>query len=130
MAANIPEGARHLIDDPNFATLATIDPDGRPQLSVVWAKRDGDDILVSTTKARHKAANLARDPRATYLVYATGKPYTYLEVRGHVTVTDDTGRELVEELAHKYIGRPYPNDGPDAVRLVIRITPDKVVFNG
>ncbi|MGN6598649.1 MAG: PPOX class F420-dependent oxidoreductase, partial [Actinomycetes bacterium] len=115
---------------PNYATVATIQPDGQPQLTVVWVKRDGDDILFSTTTNRRKYDNLTRDPRASILIYAQDHPYSYLEVRGTVTTTEEGGRELIDELARKYMGaeRYTMDDGTDNVRVVVRISPDKVVF--
>ena len=86
--------ARALFDGPHHVTVATIDQDGRPQLSVVWAKTDGDDVLFSTIKGRRKYANLTRDPRASALVFAAEDPYAYAEVRGSVTIVDDPAAEL------------------------------------
>ncbi|MGN6088435.1 MAG: PPOX class F420-dependent oxidoreductase [Actinomycetes bacterium] len=130
MAQSLPDGARALVDAPNYATVATIQPDGQPQLTVVWVKRDGDDILFSTTTNRRKYDNLTRDPRASILIYAQDNPYSYLEVRGTVTTTEEGGRELIDELARKYMGaeRYTMDDGTDNVRVVVRISPDKVVF--
>lgn len=131
MAADVtlPEAAKAWIDAHEFATIATVMPDGRPQLSVVWIARDGDDLLVSTVKGRRKHLNLERDPRATVLVYPKDSPYTYLEVRGTATMTEEGGRELIDRLNEAYTGtgRYVGDDGTDNVRVVVRITPDKVV---
>ena len=128
----LPQLARELLDAPEFATVATLEPDGRPQLSVVWATRDGDDVLFSTVMGRRKHTNLMRDPRATLLVYPADRPYQYVEVRGSVTMTTDGGRELIDELARQYRGwERYPaDDGTDNVRVVVRITPERVVMRG
>jgi len=125
--AALPEAARELFDGPNFVTVATIDPDGKPQLSIVWAKRDGDDVLFSTIKGRRKYSNLARDGRASALVYPAGDPYSYAEVRGAVTLTDDPSAELINELALKYTGQPF-GDRPHEQRVIVRIIPDRVVM--
>ena len=132
MAAALPEAARGWIDSHEFATIATILPDGRPQLSVVWIDRDGDDLLVSTVKGRRKHLNLERDPRATVLVYPRNSPYEYVEVRGTVSMTEEGGRELIDRLNQAYngTGRYVGDDGTDNVRVVVRITPDKVVLRG
>lgn len=129
MSTFIPESAKAILDDPEFATLATINPDGQPQLSVVWVARDGDDLLLSTVKGRRKHLNLVRDPRATVLVYPKGNPYTYLEVRGVVTMTEEGGRELIDRLAKEYTGadRYAYDDDTDNVRVVVRLTPTRVV---
>ncbi len=127
----IPEVARKWFDDRLFVTLATVEPDGRPHLSVLWTKLDGDDVLMSTVKGRRKHQNLERDPRATVLATDPGNPYSYLEVRGTVEMTEEGGRELIDSFAETYRGeRPYPFDGPDDVRVVLRLRPEKVVFHG
>ena len=129
MSVSLPQQAKTWIDEHEFATIATIQPDGQPQLSVVWVSYDGDDLLVSTVKGRRKHLNLERDPRVTVLVYPRGMPYTYVEVRGTATMTEEGGRELIDRLNDAYTGtgRYTADDGTDNVRVVVRITPDKVV---
>lgn len=119
-----------MLDATEFATLATLNPNGYPHLSVVWLERDGDDLLVSTIKGRRKHLNMERDPRVTILVYPQDDPYSYIELRGTVTMTDEGGRELIDRLNDRYTGtgRFTGDDGTDNVRVVCRITPDKVVM--
>ena len=122
--------AKALLDKPKqFATISTIEPDGRPQSSVVWYVRDGDDVLVSTVAARRKNKNMVRDPRMTLLVYDAENPYTYVEIRGRVEMTTEGGRELIDDLARAYMGadRYTMDDGTDNVRVVCRIVPEKVI---
>ena len=118
-----------ILDAPEFATLATIQPDGQPHLSVVWVARDGDDLLISTVAGRRKHLNLVRDPRATVLVYPKANPYSYVEVRGTVTLTEEGGRALIDRLNVEYTGgdRYTGDDGSENVRVVVRLTPTKVV---
>jgi len=123
----LPEGARALFDGPNHVAVATVDPDGTPQTSLVWARTDGDDVLFSTIKGRRKYANLTRDPRVSALVYAAADPYTYAEVRGTVTITEDPHAELINELALKYTGEPF-GERPGEQRVIVRITPRNVVL--
>jgi PPOX class probable F420-dependent enzyme len=126
-SARLPERARALFDAPNHVTVATVDPDGRPQMSLVWAKTDGDDVLFSTIKGRRKYANLTRDSRISALVFGPADPYTYAEVRGTATITDDPAAELINELALKYTGEPF-GLRPGEQRVIVRIRPDKVVL--
>lgn len=129
----LPDEAKAWIDDHEFATIATLMPDGRPQLSVVWIARDGDDLLVSTVKGRRKHLNLERDPRATVMIYPRDSPYTYVEVRGTVSMTEDGGVELIDRLNDAYhagAGRYTGDDSTGNVRVVVRIVPDKVVLRG
>jgi PPOX class probable F420-dependent enzyme len=125
----IPDSVKAWLDAPEFATIATLLPDGRPHLSVVWVARDGDDLLVSTVKGRRKHKNLLADPRVSILVYPRDNPYSYVEVRGTATMTEEGGRELIDRLCNEYTGadRYTMDDGTENVRVVVRITPDKVV---
>ena len=127
---SLPQEARDWIDAHEFATIATIEPDGRPQVSVVWVARDGDDLLVSTVVGRRKQRNLERDPRVTVLINPREHPYTYVEVRGTATMTGEGGRELIDRLNDAYngTGRYVGDDGTDTERVVVRITPQKVVL--
>ncbi|MEV6318937.1 PPOX class F420-dependent oxidoreductase [Streptomyces sp. NPDC051776] len=131
MAHALSDELGNLLDQPVFVTLATIQPDGSPQLSVVWVKREGDDLLISTTVGRRKERNIRRDPRVTVLVNPADAPYTYAEIRGTATLTDDPKAELIDDLSLKYAGKPYaefnPASSEDAPRVVVRITPRKVV---
>ncbi|HEX6931555.1 MAG TPA: PPOX class F420-dependent oxidoreductase [Streptosporangiaceae bacterium] len=123
----LPEIARELFDRPNHVTVATIEPGGRPQTSLVWARTDGDDVLFSTIKGRRKHANLTRDPRVSVLVYDVADPYTYAEVRGTATIIDDPEATLINELALKYTGQPF-GYRPGEQRVIVRVVPDKVVL--
>lgn len=131
MTASLSDKLKELLDSPVFVNLATVQPDGSPQVSPVWAKRDGDDVLISTTIGRRKEKNLRRDPRATVLVQPFDAPYTYGEIRGTASLTTEGGQELIDELSMKYTGKPYaefnPAAGEDAPRVVVRITPRRVV---
>ncbi|MEU6235298.1 PPOX class F420-dependent oxidoreductase [Kitasatospora sp. NPDC047058] len=130
MADHLSDRAKALIDGKSFAVVSTIQPDGSPQSSVVWVKRDGEDVLFSTVEGRRKHLNLVKDPRISLVVNPPESPYEYAEVRGLVTMTREGGRELIDELAHKYRGEEvYRFDGPEDVRVVVRITPRKVVGN-
>ncbi|KJK55930.1 PPOX class F420-dependent oxidoreductase [Saccharothrix sp. ST-888] len=127
MAAELSEQAKALIDGKTFAVVTTLEPDGSPQSSVVWVKRDGDDVLFSTVEGRRKHLNLVKDPRINVLVNPPEEPYTYVELRGEATMSREGGRELINELSHKYLGQDYSADGPEDVRVVVRVRPRKVV---
>jgi len=123
------DSARALYDSPEYVTVATIEPSGQPQLSVVWVMRDGDDLLVSTIVGTRKYRNWERDRRATVLLTPKDAPWIYVEVRGRVSMTTDGGRELIEALSSKYTDdeRYRYDDGTDHVRVVVRLTPDRIV---
>ncbi|WP_407550595.1 PPOX class F420-dependent oxidoreductase [Streptomyces sp. Pv4-95] len=131
MSATLSDDLKKLLDTPVFVSVATIQPDGSPQVSPVWVKRDGDDLLISTTVGRRKEANIRRDPRVSVVIQPFDAPYTYAEIRGSATLTTEGGQELIDELARKYTGKDYaqfnPSAGQDDARVVVRITPRKVV---
>lgn len=118
---------RKLLDGKNFATVATVMPDGAPQTSVVWIKRDGDTVLFSTTAGRKKARNLAADPHVSVSVFDLANPYESVEIRGTAEVSVDTDKRLPVELSHKYLGEDPPAEKPDEVRLAVRVIPEKVI---
>ena len=117
---------RRLLDGRHFAVLATINPDGGPQASVMWVARDGDDVLFSTVAGRRKHRNLKRDPRASVTVIDSEDPYNYVELRGRVTTIEgDVGRAFDTGLSWKYDGREPDPDRPGAVRLILRMSVEK-----
>jgi PPOX class probable F420-dependent enzyme len=126
----LSDSARQLLDDKSFATVGTIQPDGQPQLSVVWVKRDGDDVVFSTLEGRRKHTNLVRDPRITLLVMLPDQPYAYLEIRGTAAMTTEGGDRLIDDLSHKYTGHSYGSDVPGAVRVNVRVSAQHVVEHG
>jgi PPOX class probable F420-dependent enzyme len=120
---------RAVIDAPEFVTLATHGPDGRARLTVVWAKTSRDDVLVSTTTDTVKYRDIQRDPRVSLLAYPKQQPYTYVTIAGTASVTTEGGSELIHDLSRRYTGGPYTFDGPDTVRIVIRITPTRAAYS-
>ncbi|GAA3141626.1 hypothetical protein GCM10010521_30280 [Streptomyces rameus] len=131
MSTALPDRVKSLLDDKVFIVVGTIQPDGSPQMSPVWVKRDGDDVLFSTTMGRRKEKNLRRDPRVTVVVMNPEQPYEYAEIRGTAELTTEGGAELIDELSRKYTGKDYADFNPasaqDAQRVVVRIRPQKVV---
>ena len=127
------DGVRRLLDAANPAVLATLNPDGSPQTSVVWVTRDGDELLISTQRGRRKERNVLRDPRVSLTVYDLADPDVYAEIRGTATVTEDVGRAVAVRLAEEYegpgAGQEYLDLPTELVRVVMRIAPVKVVGN-
>jgi PPOX class probable F420-dependent enzyme len=125
MGIPLSEETRRLVDGRNYAVLATVNPDGSPQTSVVWVGRDGADLLFSTVEGRVKHRNMLRDPRVSVTVIDSADGENYVELRGTVTMTFDVGRRVDTELSWKYEGRDPDPDRPGAVRVVIRMTAAK-----
>lgn len=127
MGITFNETTKGLLDGKNFATVATLNADGSPQTSVMWVGRDGDTLLFSTTTARLKARNMARDPRVSISIFATENPYRTVEIRGTAELTEDSGRTVQRAISHKYLGQDPPAELAGVVRVVVRVTPERIV---
>src|SRR6202012_120904 len=130
MGIRLSESAIRLIDGRNYAVLATVNADGSPQTSVMWVGRDGDDLLFSTVEGRVKHRNMVRDPRVSVTIIDSADPENYVELRGRVAMTPDTGRRLDTQLSWKYDGRDPDEDRPGAVRVVVRLTVERAAGPG
>ncbi|MDX3381382.1 PPOX class F420-dependent oxidoreductase [Streptomyces niveiscabiei] len=118
---------RALLDGKNFASVATIGPDGAPHNSVVWMKREDDTVLLTSLDNRQKVRNLRRDPRVSVTVFDLANPYASVEIRGRAEILPDPEKRLPHDLAHKYLGIDPPAEKEDEARVVIRVVPEKVV---
>ena len=126
-AMSLDETVRRILDGKNFATVATVRPDGSPQSSVVWVKREDDTVLFSTTAGRQKTRNLTKDPRVSISIFDIENPYMSVEIRGTAELIVDEDKRLPRELSHKYLGEDPPREEPGEIRLIVRVTPQKVI---
>ncbi|MFF3941350.1 PPOX class F420-dependent oxidoreductase [Streptomyces phaeofaciens] len=126
-SVSFSDSVRELLDGRNFAGVATLGPDGAPQNSVVWIKREGDTVLFSSTEGRQKVRNLLRDPRVSVSVYDLANPYTSVEIRGTAEILPDPDKRLPHELSHKYLGIDPPAEKEDEVRVIVRVVPRRIV---
>jgi len=126
MGIPLNDATLRLLDGKNYAVLATVNPDGSPQTSVIWVGRDGGDVLFSTVEGRKKHRNMVRDPRVSISVIDWVDPENYIELRGRVSMTPDVGRRLDTQLSWKYDGKDPGEDRPGAVRVAVRLVVEKV----
>ena len=107
---SLPDEVRALFASANFAHLATLLPDGSPHSVAVWADVEGDRVFFFTQPASRKARNLARDGRVALSVVDRQNPYRTAHVRGRVaeTVEGEAALALIDRLAQKYTGEPFP----------------------
>lgn len=126
------EAARAAIEAGHPAHLVTINADGSPQVSVVWVGFDGDEIVSGHLDDRLKLRNVRRDPRVV-LSMETGVVNDfglaeYLVLRGTARVTEGGAAELLQRLAHVYLGPDvvFPPPGEHPPGFILRITPQKV----
>ncbi len=126
--AELSADAKDLIDRPVFAHVATLMPDGSPQVSPVWIDHEGDDVLINTAEGRLKADNLRADGRVAISITDPDNPYANLLIRGRVKeMTHEGADENIDALAKKYLGEDeYPFRQPGEVRVKVLIEPEKV----
>jgi PPOX class probable F420-dependent enzyme len=100
---------RALLDEPNFAHLATLLPDGSPQSAPVWIDVEGDRVLIATGEGSLKARNTKRDPRVSLSVVAVDNPYREAQLRGRVVERrPDRDFKLMDAISRKYTGADFP----------------------
>lgn len=128
----IPDSARAVIDGPNLAHVVTLDADGAPQVSCVWVRLDGDEVVFGSLGPFRKIRNLARDPRVAVSiespqVNAVGMR-EYLVLQGTARVEPGGAPELLQELAHVYVGPDvtFPPTADPPPGSIVRITVDRI----
>jgi PPOX class probable F420-dependent enzyme len=126
--ATLSPAARELFEAKNLGHLATIMPDGSPQVTPVWVDLEGNNILVNTEEGRAKPRNVRRDPRVAISVHDQENPYKSVFVRGRVIeVRKEGAKEHIDKLAKKYMGADvYPAHNPKYSRLIFVIEPEDV----
>jgi PPOX class probable F420-dependent enzyme/deazaflavin-dependent oxidoreductase (nitroreductase family) len=120
--------ARQILGGSHLSVLATNNPDGSAQMSVIFVMPDGDDILFSTIDGRRKAANIRRDPRVTLLLHsltASATDSAYATVHGTAEVTDDPDGAFHQAMYDFHMGGATPPPEPGAHRLIVRIRPER-----
>jgi PPOX class probable F420-dependent enzyme len=132
MAAQIPDQYKDLFSKKAFANLATVMPDGTPQVTPVWVDYDGQHVLVNSARGRQKDKNMRRDSSVALSIMDPDNPYRYLEVRGKVTdVTEHGASDHIDKMAQKYMGvDKYPYRRPGEVRVLYKITPERTSHMG
>lgn len=123
--AVIPAAHADLLESKALAYVATIGPDGEPQVNPVWFGWDGQHLTFSQTTTRQKIKNLERDPRIAVALVDPENLYRYLEIRGTVVRVDpDPDRAFINAMAQKYLGvEMYPWHQPGDQRVVVVVEP-------
>jgi len=122
---SIPDSHRDLLDS-QFATLATIGPDGRPQVSEVWFLAEGDEVAISLNTSRQKTKNLVERPLATLFILDLAAPYRYLELRGDAEVTPDADYVFADKVGAKYGSDVRAHDKAGESRVMVALRPVRV----
>lgn len=131
--ATIPDKYFDLLTEKKaFANLATIMPDGSPQVTPVWFDFEGGRLRVNTAKGRVKARNMREGSPVALAIMDPDQPYRYLQIRGRVARVVEQGADRhIDSLAKKYLGQDkYPFGQPGEVRVTYEIEPRAVSAMG
>ena len=125
-AKSIPDRFIDLFSKKAFAHLATLMPDGSPQVTPVWVDYQDGFVLVNSARGRQKDRNMRRDARVAIAILDPDNPYRYLQVRGRVVEITEVGADAhIDKMALKYLGREkYPNRRPGEIRVIKKIQPE------
>ena len=125
---NLPEGLIALLRQPSPCFLATVMPDGSPQMTQTWVDTDGEHVVINSVQGHQKVKNVERDPRVAVNVCDVSSLSRYYAIRGRVVgITTEGGADHIEALAHRYLGTPYPwYGGRDQVRVILTIRADTI----
>lgn len=120
--------AKSIIEKKTFAHLATLMPDGSPQVTPVWVDHDGDRVVINTAEGRAKPRNMRNDPRVALSATDPDNPYEAVIIRGRVVeMTRDGADEHIDAMAKKYLDRDrYPFRQSGEQRLKVYIEPEVV----
>ena len=121
----IPASHRDLLDG-EFATLGTVGPDGRPQLSEVWFLAEGDMVAISLNTSRQKTKNLRANPAASVFLLDLAVPYRYLEIRGDAEITPDDDYAFADKVGARYQADLRAHDLPGHSRVKVIIRPVRI----
>jgi len=132
MTGPIPQKYTDLFQKRAFANLATLMPDGRPQVTPVWVDYDGAHVIFNSAKGRQKDRNVRRDPRVSLAIVDPENPYRYLEIRGKVVEITEQGADAhIDRMAKKYLGvDKYPYAQSGEVRVIYKIQPEHTTTMG
>ena len=121
---------RTLLEKKAFGHVITMNPDGSPQVTLVWVDVHNGKPAFNTNTARQKGRNLSRDTRVMMSVQDPDNLGQYALIEGVAQVAEDGAADHVNHLAQKYMGAPYPNFQPGEVRIIVDIDVARVSGRG
>ncbi len=130
MAIPLSPDVRALLEEPNFAHLASLLPDGSPQSAPVWVGVEGDRILVATGEGSLKARNTRRDPRVSLSIVAMDNPYREAQLRGRVVERrPDRDFAVMDRISLKYTNAPFPMRANPDQRVVLVVELERARYH-
>jgi len=131
MSSLIPESHLDLLSDdrPIVASLATLMPDGSPQLTPVWFDQEGEFIRINTTRGRVKERNMSARPKVALTVVDPDDMFRHAQIRGEVASSTEEGAHAhIRALSQKYTGHDFRQLNPGEVRVIFKIRPTSATF--
>jgi PPOX class probable F420-dependent enzyme len=128
----LSDKVKQLLGKKAFVHLATVMPDGSPQVSPVWVDVDGDTIVINSARGRLKDKNIEKDKRVALSLTDPDNPYAAVMIRGRVAeITTQGADQHIDKMAKKYLGQDkYPGRQPGEVRVLYKIAPEQVSTMG
>ena len=134
MSVTVPDSHKDLFEQPVYAVVTTVLPDGQPQSTVIWVDYDGQYVLFTTAQGRQKEKNLAANPKVTVILIDPRDPYRWIEVRGKVEeATTDGAFDHIEKMSWKYKNQKYYggynkrySSRDQETRILYKIKPTKI----
>ena len=126
----LTENARKMLEGKNFVYIATVNPNGTPQVTPTWVDTDGKFVLINTALGRAKERNIKKNPHVALAITDQNNPYNLVVIQGKVIdkVTGHVADEHIDKMAKKYQGLDkYPNRNPAEKRVILKIEPTKII---
>jgi PPOX class probable F420-dependent enzyme len=128
--AELRQDYREFLDQPYYAVVTTLRPDGSPHNTVVWVDVDDDGLAFNTIIGRAKERHLRTDPRVAVTVVDPADAYHWVSISGSGELTTDGADAHIDRLSRKYRGTDFPGHHPDQQRVTVRVHPDKIKATG
>ena len=128
--ADLPQNYREFLENPYYAVVTTLRPDGSPHNTVVWVDLKDGDVAFNTSVGRAKERHLRNDPRVAVMVVNPANAYHWVAVSGTGELISEGADAHIDSLSNKYIGKDYPYRTPGEERVTIRVHPDKIEGTG
>lgn len=127
MPIPLPESVKKVLEDKAYGHVVTFNPNGQPQLTMVWMDVDGNEALFNTAEGRKKVQNLRRDPRIMISVQNRSEPQSYVVLNGAATLTETGADAHIDKLAKRFLGLDkYPYRQPGEKRVIVRVKIDRL----
>jgi PPOX class probable F420-dependent enzyme len=127
MPIALPPAVKRIIEDKAYGHVVTLNPNGTPQVTMVWMDVDGDEVLFNTAEGRVKPRNLRRDPRVVVSIQDRNDLQSHIVIYGKATITEAGADAHIDKLAKRFLGADkYPFRRPGEKRLIVRIKADRI----